>query len=86
MNSTTRPEWMDAQKPSLVLDARPMLATGQHPLSLVLENLAQMTDGQILLLITPFKPQPLHDKVLQAGHSVFVEHINDNEVHTFIKK
>lgn len=86
MNNNSKPEWMNNAVPSIVLDARPMLANGQHPLQQVLDSLEQMNPEQILLLITPFKPQPLHDKVIQAGCTVWTENISMNEIHSYIRK
>jgi hypothetical protein len=53
------PAWVKAGTVSQTIDARPMLAQGQHPKSLVIEALSTLQSGQVLLLIVPFVPGPL---------------------------
>ncbi len=53
------PDWVRSGTIVDTLDARPMLAQGQHPKGLVLQELQGLKAGQVYLLITPFVPGPL---------------------------
>jgi len=53
------PEWVTNSQIVDTLDARPMLAQGQHPKAVVEQKFSAMQSGQIFLLITPFVPGPL---------------------------
>jgi hypothetical protein len=70
--SAGTPAWFDASKVFRELDARPMLAAGEHPVAQVLEDLKQMPAGKIYLLIAPFLPAPLIDKASSLGALHFV--------------
>jgi len=49
------------------LDARPILAGGEHPLERVMQDLSQLPAGQAYDLLTPFVPEPLIDKAAARG-------------------
>ena len=49
------------------LDARPLLARGEHPVERVLSDLAGLPEGQAYDLLTPFVPQPLIDRAGARG-------------------
>ena len=42
-----KPAWLDNNKIKITLDARPLLATGQHPLQRVIEECATLQYGEI---------------------------------------
>jgi hypothetical protein len=70
-NNNTVPDWLNPAKVVKVLDARPMLASGEHPLEIVMKELAGLPDGFIFAMITPFMPAPLIDKAEEKGYLVF---------------
>lgn len=49
------------------LDARTMLASGEHPLERVMHDLSELPEGQAYDLLTPFVPEPLIDKAAARG-------------------
>jgi DUF438 domain-containing protein len=49
------------------LDARPLLAAGEHPRDLVLHALAGLGDDEILEVLTPFVPAPLVELASSHG-------------------
>lgn len=65
--NVTRPEWFNPEKVAYELDARPMLAAGEHPVNHVMADLKQMDQGFIYKLIAPFLPAPLIDKASSLG-------------------
>jgi uncharacterized protein (DUF2249 family) len=46
--------------PRQVLDVRPLLARGEEPFDAILRAVDGLDDDQVLLLRSPFDPQPLH--------------------------
>jgi len=42
------------------LDVRPILATGEEPLELILETAAGVSEGKVLEVTAPFEPVPLY--------------------------
>jgi uncharacterized protein (DUF2249 family) len=53
----------------LVLDTRPIFASGQTPCSAIDEAVAALTPGQPLVLLVPFEPVPLYAKLGNKGYS-----------------
>ncbi len=66
----TRPRWYDESRLHSELDAREMLAAGEHPVNQVMADLKQLPPGKIYKLVAPFLPAPLIDKAT----SISVEH------------
>jgi hypothetical protein len=70
-DSAERPDWFTAEKIMMRLDARPMLAAGEHPLNQVLREIQNLKPGEIYELTTPFLPAPLLDVVKKKGLAVW---------------
>lgn len=68
------------------IDARPIIASGGHPLQMVMQKINESDLGDIIKLITPFVPIPMIDVAKERGYIVRFNQISDNEVHTFFKK
>lgn len=66
-----QPAWFNASRIAQRLDARPMLAAGEHPLSRVLGEIQQLPPQGIYELTTPFLPAPLLDAVKKKGFAVW---------------
>ncbi len=62
-----RPVWFSEEKITLRLDAREMLAAGEHPLARVISETGQLQPGEIYELTTSFLPAPLIDAVRKEG-------------------
>ena len=73
--NTVKPEWFDETLILKELDAKTMLAAGEHPVTQVMADLNQMPKGTIYKLIAPFLPAPLIDKAtsLEAKHWIVKE-------------
>ena len=70
-----------------VLDARPLLAQGIHPLERVQQECAMLQPGEAYEIITPFPPAPMIDKMAAAGFETQSETSSDGLFHTlFIKR
>jgi hypothetical protein len=62
------PAWATASTAKHTLDARPMIAAGEHPAGKVMDLLATLADDEVLQLLTPFVPVPLIDRVKSRGY------------------
>jgi hypothetical protein len=60
----TQPVWFAVNRITKELDAKVMLAQGEHPVNQVIADLNQLDKGSIYKLIAPFLPAPLIDKAL----------------------
>lgn len=82
----TKPQWVDQLPLGGELDARPMLAAGDHPVGQVIADLQKLPKDGIYRLIAPFLPVPLIDKATGLGFLHWVEKINDAEYHIYFKR
>ena len=53
-----------------VLDVRPVLARGEHPLAEALATVEALEEQGLLELVAPFEPRPLMAKLREAGCEV----------------
>lgn len=81
----TRPQWVDLLPLGGELDARPMLAAGDHPVGQVMTELQKLPAESKYRLIAPFLPVPLIDKATGLGFLHWVEKINEAEYHIYFK-
>jgi hypothetical protein len=56
-------------KPALVLDVRPIFATGGSPCANIDAAVASLSPGQSFVLLAPFEPAPLFGKLGAKGFS-----------------
>lgn len=73
-------------KPAAVYDATQDLEDGIHPGAKVVQGVSRLNAGEVYLLITPFTPAPLIDKMKDKGHTVWSKKTGDNRFETFIRK
>jgi uncharacterized protein (DUF2249 family) len=81
-----RPDWIDEVNVVETLDARTMIQAGEHPLPQVMSGIQQLAPGKIFLLIAPFTPSPLIDKVRNAGNLAWSEQAGPEEYKTYFKR
>jgi uncharacterized protein (DUF2249 family) len=79
------PEWLVKTNIKISLDARPLLASGIHPLEQVMKETAAMDQGEIYEILTPFPPTPMIEKMQAAGFESFSEQ-EGMEFHTYFRK
>lgn len=75
--NTVRPWWLSESTLYGELDAREMLAAGEHPVSQAMADLKQMPPGQMYRLVAPFLPAPLIDKASSISLSHWVNEVSD---------
>ncbi len=82
--NSAKPDWLDINKVVKILDARPIIESGEHPMEQVLKELATLQDGQVYQLNTPFVPTPLLDVLKNKGYFVWTEQISAGLVKNYI--
>jgi uncharacterized protein (DUF2249 family) len=80
------PAWLDKTKIKITLDARPILASGGHPVQRVMEECATLQPGEIYEIITPFPPMPMIEKLTALGFENCVEPADNGLFHTYFRK
>jgi len=81
MYNTEKPGWFDESLIAAELDARPMLAAGEHPVNQVVADLKTLKTGKLYKLIAPFLPAPLIDKASSLNFDHWVTK-DDDESYT----
>jgi len=77
--NTERPGWFSEARVVVELDAKAMLAAGDHPVNQVIADLNALHPGDIYKLVAPFMPAPLVDKASSLGISHWVTQKDDQE-------
>lgn len=77
MYNTQQPEWYNESLIAGELDARPMLAIGEHPVNQVIADLKILETGKIYKLTAPFLPAPLIDKASSLNFKHWVTKSDD---------
>lgn len=77
MYNTQQPEWYNESLIAGELDARPMLAAGEHPVNQVIADLKILETGKIYKLTAPFLPAPLIDKASSLNFKHWVTKSGD---------
>ena len=81
-----RPDWLDEANIVETLDAREMIEAGGHPLPQVMSAMKQLGSGKVFLLIAPFTPAPMIDRVRDAGNLAWTEQMGPQEFKTYFTR
>ena len=81
-----KPEWASPENIKYEYDAREDLESGVHPVNKVVKESSEMSVNEVYLLVTPFTPAPLIDKLLSKGFEVYSEEESPAKVCTYIKR
>ena len=84
--NTVRPWWFDENRLHGELDAREMLAAGEHPVNQVMSDLKQLPPGKMYRLTAPFLPAPLIDKASSISFSHWVNEISEQQFEIYFYK
>jgi len=77
MYATETPAWFNESLIAAELDARPMLAAGEHPVNQVMADLKMLENGKIYKLTAPFLPAPLIDKASSLNYTHWMKKEDD---------
>ena len=79
------PEWI-TQPAKITLDANEILDNDKNPLAELHMALKAVTTGEIVLLNSDFRPEPLIEEFAKKGHALYCQEINSEAFITYIKK
>jgi len=77
-----KPAWVDGVEVVSTRDARPEIERGEHPLPMVMAAVRDLQPGQAYVLITPFVPAPMIDKITEMGFLTWTEQAGPEEFRT----
>jgi hypothetical protein len=80
-STMSRPDWLDQVQVVSTHDARREIEEGGHPLPKVMAALQSLQPGQAHVLITPFVPAPMVDKVREQEFAAWTEEVGKEEFH-----
>jgi hypothetical protein len=83
---TDTPDWVKRDLIRHEIDADSMLERGVHPIGKVRESSASLHPGEIVLLKSSFRPEPLLESMRQRGFTVFCAESSPGRHETFITK
>lgn len=81
-----KPDWFNENLVKKDLDAREMLARGEHPVALVMADLNVLENNSIYKLTAPFLPAPLIDKATSINIEHWVNKKSDENYNIFFYK
>ena len=81
-----RPAWFADVTVVSNRDARPEIEQGEHPLPVVMAAVRELEPGQGYVLITPFVPAPMIDKITEMGFLAWTEQVGSEEFHTIFAR
>jgi uncharacterized protein (DUF2249 family) len=81
-----KPTWLVEANIKITLDARPLLAMGQHPLDRVINEVSALNPGEIYEILTPFPPLPMIEKLNALGFEGHSERDDSGIFHTYFAK
>ena len=80
---TKKPQWFAEDRIVSGLDARDMLAAGEHPVNQILADLKVLEPGKIYKLTAPFVPAPVIDKASSLQFDHWIEKIGEEEFNVY---
>jgi len=79
------PEWIKHEA-VVTLDANALLDADKNPLAEVRKALRSIKPGELVSIVSDFRPEPLIEAFTEAGHEVYSQEIDPSHFLTFIKK
>lgn len=80
--TSERPSWVDDVAVVATRDLRPEIEAGEHPLPAVMGLVRELAPGQALMLVTPFIPAPMIDRITGDGFLAWTLQVGPEEFHT----
>ena len=81
---TGAPEWAREDRIRFEVDAGAMLEKGVHPIGEVRASAAQLGAGEVLRLVSPFRPEPLIEAMRRSGMEVWCAEVSPGRFATFL--
>jgi hypothetical protein len=85
-STEAKPDWFEHAAIKKILDARPLIESGERPMDAVLAELEPLGEGDVFELITPFVPAPLIDIGKRKGFQVWHQQEEPELIRTYFGK
>ena len=79
------PTWITAA-PKESMDANEILDKEDNPLAKAFNILRKFNEGEVLVITSDFKPEPLIEEFEKQGHTVYSQEIEKDRFITYVKK
>ena len=83
--SDEAPEWI-LQEAVQILNANEILDAERNPLAELHKTLKAIKEGEVITIEADFRPEPLIDEMVKAGHDVFTREAAEDHFITYIRK
>lgn len=80
------PDWVVPERVRARFDADAMLATGEHPIGRVRRSVSALEPGEIVELMSSFRPEPLIETFRRAGCLVYSAEVAPGRHATYITR
>jgi hypothetical protein len=80
------PAWVREDQVRMTIDAEKLLAAGEVPLPRVQRALQEIEVGQLVKLVSSFRPVPLIEAVERGGHRTCVVQSGPETFHTYVAR
>jgi len=74
------------KEPKIVINANEILDKEQNPLAITRKALKELQKGEVLMILSDFKPEPLIDEFSKDGYKINSTSSDDKNFKTFIEK
>ncbi len=64
------PDWI-TKEPKAVIDGNKLLDAGKNPLAEISKTMKSLQKGDVIVLLTDFRPEPLIEEMKKRGHQVY---------------
>ncbi len=79
------PDWIKNEA-KVTIDANALLDAEKNPLAEVRKALKEIEKGELVSIVSDFRPEPLIEEFQKAGHEVYSQQIDEGHFLTFVKK
>ena len=77
------PSWI-TKEPTVTLNANELLDNEKNPLAELHMALRNVTEGEVVLVRSDFRPEPLIEEYEKKGYSTYCQEVNSEEFMTYI--
>ena len=78
-----QPQWAE-QEPKVTLDANAILDDNKNPLAELHMALRNVVEGEVVLIRSDFRPEPLIEEFEKKGHSLYCQEVNAELFMTYV--
>lgn len=82
---SSRPDWVNVDKVSITFDAIPIIENGASPMKDIISNAEKLENGQLMLLIAPFKPIPIIELLASKGYDSWST-VDGDKINTYLRR